>query len=200
MGCRSTAKRYLSLFRFYTIYRPQGKRSTAGLFHLLLYTMTRSQSRRCVRNSGALISSSSVPQHTCVTAVFARIVGDDLFCLSMRTLLDRLLATRQVSARECFGGEVTTHVDSTMACGGSLAPVFLEANPVFVSFLLQLLVSDSFIALFYLIVCLLEFTAYCPDPDDNASTKVAGVSRFISWHTTRLTKSLGSPKADMEAP
>lgn len=40
---------------------------------------------------------------------------------------------------------------------------------------LSLLVSDSFIALFYLIVCLLEFTAFCPDPDDNASTKVAGV-------------------------
>ncbi|CAN7939363.1 unnamed protein product, partial [Ixodes hexagonus] len=40
---------------------------------------------------------------------------------------------------------------------------------------LALLVCDSFIALFYLIVCLLEFTTYCPDADDNASTKVAGV-------------------------
>ncbi|CAN8031065.1 unnamed protein product [Ixodes persulcatus] len=45
---------------------------------------------------------------------------------------------------------------------------------------LSLLVSDSFIALFYLIVCLLEFTAYCPDPDDNASTKVAGVFGMFS--------------------
>ncbi|KAH7983940.1 hypothetical protein HPB52_015597 [Rhipicephalus sanguineus] len=41
---------------------------------------------------------------------------------------------------------------------------------------LSLLVSDSFIALFYLIVCLLEFTAFCTDPDDNASTKVAGMA------------------------
>lgn len=40
---------------------------------------------------------------------------------------------------------------------------------------LSLLVADSFTALFYLIVCLLEFTAYCTDPDDNAATKVAGV-------------------------
>lgn len=40
---------------------------------------------------------------------------------------------------------------------------------------LSLLVTDSFIALFFLIVCLLEFTAFCTNPDDNASTKVAGV-------------------------
>ncbi|XP_003743916.1 CKLF-like MARVEL transmembrane domain-containing protein 3 [Galendromus occidentalis] len=44
-----------------------------------------------------------------------------------------------------------------------------------VNFPFLLLVCDSFSGLFYLIVCLLEFCAYCQDPNDNAATKVAGV-------------------------
>lgn len=51
----------------------------------------------------------------------------------------------------------------------------LNKRNIISSFRLQLLVCDSFSGLFYLIVCLLEFCAYCVDPNDNAATKVAGV-------------------------
>jgi len=49
-----------------------------------------------------------------------------------------------------------------------------------VNFPFFLLVCDSFTGLFFLIVCLLEFCAYCTDPDDNAATKVAGVFGLAS--------------------
>lgn len=49
-----------------------------------------------------------------------------------------------------------------------------------VNFPFFLLVCDSFTGLFYLIVCLLEFCAYCQDPDDNAASKVAGVFGLFS--------------------
>ncbi|XP_022667933.1 uncharacterized protein LOC111259247 [Varroa jacobsoni] len=82
-----------------------------------------------------------------------------------------------------------------------------------VNFPFFLLVCDSFTGLFYLIVSLLEFCAYCQDPDDNAASKVAGVfglfsmmcfvvSSYFSYkffRDERFSSSLPPPHAGLHA-